>query len=162
MGNRCGTFGCDPREGGKFLWRQIINAKKHGARSVYAANWDGYDDGITIMPIVNNQEQLPEHFVTTHLEQVLLPVILTHQSQLLLRVTVTPGGGQGMLLHVPVTPDRYQPSLPGVIGTTQDVFGDGQRYNINTVVVLGLGDRIHTGWIGRAGIDGESVIQRTH
>ena len=87
------------------------------------------------MPVVNNQEQLPEPFVATHQEQVSLPVILTHQSQLPLHVTVTPGGEQRMPLHVLVTPDRYQPSLPGVIGTTQDVFGDGQRYSINTVVI---------------------------
>ena len=40
-GKRMWDFGRDPREGGKFLWRQIINAKKRGARTIYAATWDG-------------------------------------------------------------------------------------------------------------------------
>ena len=94
-----------------------------------------YDDGTALMPVVNNQEQLPVPFVATHQEELSLPVIVTHQSQLPLHVTVTPGGEQRMPLHVLVTPDRHQPSLPGVIGTTQDVFGDGQRYHINSVVI---------------------------
>ena len=29
-----------PREGGKFLWRQVYNAKKHGVRTIYGAMWD--------------------------------------------------------------------------------------------------------------------------
>lgn len=31
----------DPRYSGKFLWRQIFNARKRGARTIYAATWDG-------------------------------------------------------------------------------------------------------------------------
>jgi len=29
-----------PREGGKFLWRQVYNARKHGVRTIYGAMWD--------------------------------------------------------------------------------------------------------------------------
>ena len=32
-----------PREGGRFLWRQIYNARKLGARIMYGAMWDEYD-----------------------------------------------------------------------------------------------------------------------
>lgn len=35
------TFDHTWREGGKLLWRQIYNARKHGARTIYAATWDG-------------------------------------------------------------------------------------------------------------------------
>jgi hypothetical protein len=28
------------RNGGKFLWKQIVNAKRHGARTIYGAMWD--------------------------------------------------------------------------------------------------------------------------
>ena len=29
-----------PRDGGRFLWRQIYNAKKEGAGIIYGAMWD--------------------------------------------------------------------------------------------------------------------------
>jgi hypothetical protein len=28
------------RDGGKFLWKQVFNAKRHGARIMYGAMWD--------------------------------------------------------------------------------------------------------------------------
>lgn len=28
------------RDGGKFLWRQIYNARRAGVRTIYAAMWD--------------------------------------------------------------------------------------------------------------------------
>lgn len=30
-----------PRKGGEFLWRQVYNAKKHGACTIFGAMWDG-------------------------------------------------------------------------------------------------------------------------
>jgi len=137
-GKRFWDFGRDPRDGGKFLWRQIMNAKKRGARTIYAATWDGYDDGTALMPVVNSQEQLPVPFVATHQEKLSLPVIVVHQDQVSdipVHVTVVPGAERQMPVHVLVTADRYKPSLPGVIGTTQDAFGDSPRYHINTVVI---------------------------
>lgn len=37
-----GKLGFDniPREGGRFLWRQIYNARKSGVRTIYGAMWD--------------------------------------------------------------------------------------------------------------------------
>lgn len=35
------SFNSVPRDGGNFLWRQIVNARRHGARTIYAATWDG-------------------------------------------------------------------------------------------------------------------------
>ena len=29
-----------PREGGRFLWRQIYNARRSGVRTIYGAMWD--------------------------------------------------------------------------------------------------------------------------
>lgn len=29
-----------PREGGRFLWRQIYNARRNGVRTIYGAMWD--------------------------------------------------------------------------------------------------------------------------
>ncbi|KAF9654233.1 hypothetical protein BDM02DRAFT_3085568 [Thelephora ganbajun] len=48
-----------PREGGKFLWRQVYNARRHGVRTIYGAMWDEYDEGTALMPLVTNKNQLP-------------------------------------------------------------------------------------------------------
>ena len=40
-GKERSDFNRNMRERGRFLWRQIVNAKKHGARTIYAATWDG-------------------------------------------------------------------------------------------------------------------------
>ena len=34
------SFNGVPREGGRFLWRQIYNAKMSGIRTIYGAMWD--------------------------------------------------------------------------------------------------------------------------
>ncbi|KAJ3994531.1 hypothetical protein F5050DRAFT_465003 [Lentinula boryana] len=47
------------REGGRFLWRQIYNATKHGAKIIYGATWDEYDEGTALMPAVESRLLLP-------------------------------------------------------------------------------------------------------
>jgi hypothetical protein len=49
-----------PREGGRFLWRQIYNARKWGARTMYGAMWDEYDEGTQFMPAITKTAALPE------------------------------------------------------------------------------------------------------
>ena len=48
-----------PREGGRFLWRQIHNARKWGARMMYGAMWDEYDEGTQFLPAITKTEDLP-------------------------------------------------------------------------------------------------------
>ncbi|KAF8261524.1 hypothetical protein EI94DRAFT_1889880 [Lactarius quietus] len=48
-----------PREGGQFLWRQIYNARKWGARIMYGAMWDEYDEGTQFLPAITKSEDLP-------------------------------------------------------------------------------------------------------
>lgn len=47
------------RNGGKFLWKQIYNARRAGVRTIYGAMWDEYDEGTAFMPIVPKASQLP-------------------------------------------------------------------------------------------------------
>lgn len=49
-----------PREGGRFLWRQIYNARKWGARTMYGAMWDEYDEGTQFMPAIAKTGALPQ------------------------------------------------------------------------------------------------------
>ncbi|KAL4064790.1 hypothetical protein V8B97DRAFT_1875763 [Scleroderma yunnanense] len=49
------------RNGGKFLWKQIYNARRAGVRTIYGAMWDEYDEGTVFMPIVPKASQLPVH-----------------------------------------------------------------------------------------------------
>ena len=49
-----------PREGGRFLWRQIYNARKWGARSMYGAMWDEYDEGTQFLPAITKTANLPQ------------------------------------------------------------------------------------------------------
>jgi hypothetical protein len=48
-----------PREGGRFLWRQIYNARKWGVRIMYGAMWDEYDEGTQFLPAITKTEDLP-------------------------------------------------------------------------------------------------------
>ncbi|KAL0945616.1 hypothetical protein HGRIS_014771 [Hohenbuehelia grisea] len=48
------------RNGGKFLWKQIFNARRQGARVMYGAMWDEYDEGTAFMPVVEKKRQLPQ------------------------------------------------------------------------------------------------------
>ncbi|TFK71702.1 hypothetical protein BDN72DRAFT_837263 [Pluteus cervinus] len=48
------------RQGGRFLWKQIFNAKRHGARIMYGAMWDEYDEGTAFMPVVETKRLLPD------------------------------------------------------------------------------------------------------
>ena len=48
-----------PREGGRFLWRQIYNARKWGARIIYGAMWDEYDEGTQFLPAITKTTDLP-------------------------------------------------------------------------------------------------------
>ncbi|PPQ69203.1 hypothetical protein CVT26_003643 [Gymnopilus dilepis] len=47
------------RNGGRFLWKQISNAKRLGVRTIYGAMWDEYDEGTAFMPIVEHKRNLP-------------------------------------------------------------------------------------------------------
>ncbi|KIK57177.1 hypothetical protein GYMLUDRAFT_247141 [Collybiopsis luxurians FD-317 M1] len=47
------------REGGRFLWRQIFNACALGAKIIYGATWDEYDEGTALMPSVESKILLP-------------------------------------------------------------------------------------------------------
>ena len=48
-----------PREGGRFLWRQIYNARKFGAQIMYGAMWDEYDEGTQFLPAITKAADLP-------------------------------------------------------------------------------------------------------
>ncbi|KAK2459789.1 hypothetical protein APHAL10511_008221 [Amanita phalloides] len=49
------------RNGGRFIWQQIVNARRLGARIMYGAMWDEYDEGTAILPAVPNKRLLPVH-----------------------------------------------------------------------------------------------------
>ncbi|KAG6373259.1 hypothetical protein JVT61DRAFT_6886 [Boletus reticuloceps] len=49
------------RNGGRFLWRQLYNARRAGVRTIYGAMWDEYDEGTVYMPVVSYASQLPVH-----------------------------------------------------------------------------------------------------
>ncbi|KIJ60555.1 hypothetical protein HYDPIDRAFT_43251 [Hydnomerulius pinastri MD-312] len=49
------------RNGGRFLWKQIYNARRAGVRTIYGAMWDEYDEGTAFMPVVSSSSQLPVH-----------------------------------------------------------------------------------------------------
>ncbi|CCA77856.1 hypothetical protein PIIN_00503 [Serendipita indica DSM 11827] len=49
-----------PRLGGKFLWRQLWNVKHLGARTIYVAMFDEYDEGTAILPSVPLKRSLPK------------------------------------------------------------------------------------------------------
>ncbi|KAK7019734.1 hypothetical protein VNI00_017974 [Paramarasmius palmivorus] len=48
------------RDGGRFLWKQIFNAKRLGVRTMYGAMWDEYDEGTAFMPVVEKARLLPD------------------------------------------------------------------------------------------------------
>ncbi|KZT09069.1 uncharacterized protein LAESUDRAFT_675671 [Laetiporus sulphureus 93-53] len=48
-----------PRQGGRFLWRQLYNVRRHGVRTIYGAMWDEYDEGTAYLPVVPHKSQLP-------------------------------------------------------------------------------------------------------
>ncbi|KIK92080.1 hypothetical protein PAXRUDRAFT_830308 [Paxillus rubicundulus Ve08.2h10] len=49
------------RNQGRFLWKQIYNARRAGVRTIYGAMWDEYDEGTALMPVVSSTSQLPVH-----------------------------------------------------------------------------------------------------
>ncbi|KAF9221268.1 hypothetical protein BS17DRAFT_271438 [Gyrodon lividus] len=49
------------RNEGRFLWKQIYNARRAGVRTIYGAMWDEYDEGTAFMPVVSSASQLPVH-----------------------------------------------------------------------------------------------------
>lgn len=53
------VFNGAPRQGGRFLWRQLYNARRYGAKIVYGAMWDEYDEGTNFIPVVSHKRQLP-------------------------------------------------------------------------------------------------------
>ncbi|KAF5339358.1 hypothetical protein D9611_009787 [Ephemerocybe angulata] len=53
------AFNDCPRKGGRFLWRQVFNARRAGAHIIYGAMWDEYDEGTAFMPAVANKRNLP-------------------------------------------------------------------------------------------------------
>ncbi|KAL1681833.1 hypothetical protein EV122DRAFT_204853, partial [Schizophyllum commune] len=48
------------RNGGRFLWQQIVNAKRLGVRILYGAMWDEYDEGTAFLPVVERTRNLPK------------------------------------------------------------------------------------------------------
>nr|VWP01827.1 Alcohol dehydrogenase [Ganoderma boninense] len=50
-----------PRNGGRYLWRQVYNVRRHNVRTVYGAMWDEYDEGTAFMPVVSHKRQVPVH-----------------------------------------------------------------------------------------------------
>ncbi|KAL1710670.1 hypothetical protein EV121DRAFT_251500 [Schizophyllum commune] len=48
------------RNGGRFLWQQIVNAKRLGVRILYGAMWDEYDEGTAFLPVVEKSRNLPK------------------------------------------------------------------------------------------------------
>ncbi|VDB86560.1 unnamed protein product [Peniophora sp. CBMAI 1063] len=53
------VFNGSPRDGGKYLWRQLWQARRHGAKMFYGAMWDEYDEATNYLPIVSQQHQVP-------------------------------------------------------------------------------------------------------
>ncbi|KII86310.1 hypothetical protein PLICRDRAFT_285092 [Plicaturopsis crispa FD-325 SS-3] len=47
------------RNGGRFLWKQIYNARRLGVRTIYGAMWDEYDEGTAYLPVVSHKSSLP-------------------------------------------------------------------------------------------------------
>ncbi|KAG6828413.1 hypothetical protein H0H92_008077 [Tricholoma furcatifolium] len=47
------------RNGGRFLWQQIFNAKHLGVRTMYGAMWDEYDEGTAFLPVVEKKSMVP-------------------------------------------------------------------------------------------------------
>ncbi|KAG5651099.1 hypothetical protein H0H81_009855 [Sphagnurus paluster] len=54
------SFNGIKRNGGRFLWKQIFNAKRLGVRIIYGAMWDEYDEGTAFLPVVEKKTHLPE------------------------------------------------------------------------------------------------------
>ncbi|KAL5495884.1 hypothetical protein ACEPAI_1348 [Sanghuangporus weigelae] len=50
-----------PRDGGRFLWRQLYHVLKRTiqAKIVYGAMWDEYDEGTAFLPAVSKKRELP-------------------------------------------------------------------------------------------------------
>ncbi|TFY52992.1 hypothetical protein EVG20_g10314 [Dentipellis fragilis] len=48
-----------PRQGGRFLWRQLYNARRLGGGIIYGAMWDEFDEGTNFLPVVPHKNQLP-------------------------------------------------------------------------------------------------------
>ncbi|KXN83155.1 Serine/threonine-protein kinase-transforming protein raf [Leucoagaricus sp. SymC.cos] len=48
------------RDGGRFLWDQIYNASKLGARTMYGVSWDDYCYGHALLPVVPQKNLLPQ------------------------------------------------------------------------------------------------------
>lgn len=53
-----------PRLGGRFLWKQAIEAKKGGAEMLYVAMFDEIDEGTQIFKVTNNPPEPSNRFVT--------------------------------------------------------------------------------------------------
>ncbi|KDQ52956.1 hypothetical protein JAAARDRAFT_39673 [Jaapia argillacea MUCL 33604] len=49
-----------PRNGGRFLWRQLWNIRRQGIRIIYGAMWDEYDEGTAFLPVVPYKRLLPK------------------------------------------------------------------------------------------------------
>ncbi|KAH8822899.1 hypothetical protein DL96DRAFT_1619691 [Flagelloscypha sp. PMI_526] len=60
-------FNDTPRQGGRFLWRQLFHASRliqstdhpNVVKSVYGAMWDEYDEGTAFLPAITRKRMLP-------------------------------------------------------------------------------------------------------
>jgi len=57
-----------PRNGGKFYWRQVFNAKSAGAKMLYIAMFDEVDEGTAMFKLAATEQELPEGGVLVPLD----------------------------------------------------------------------------------------------
>lgn len=53
-----------PREGGKFLWQQAVEAKRAGAEMIYVAMFDEVDEATAILKATNQPPAGASEFIT--------------------------------------------------------------------------------------------------
>ncbi|WP_010136376.1 glycoside hydrolase family 71/99-like protein [Ochrovirga pacifica] len=69
------SYNSIPRKGGTFLWEQIYQTKKAGAKCIYFAMFDEVDEGTAIFKVAENKKQVPKegNFVTLDTDGYDLP-----------------------------------------------------------------------------------------
>lgn len=62
--DRNAKFDHIPREGGKFFWQQVVEAKKAGAETIYVAMFDEMDEATQVFKVTNNPPVGDSRFLT--------------------------------------------------------------------------------------------------